>query len=52
MEAHEKGSDVKAKALIDKTKHNFLSMNFSQHVVQDGEMKGKASNVSWCVQRL
>jgi hypothetical protein len=34
MEAHEKASDVKAQGLIDKTKANFLHMNYSLHVVQ------------------
>ena len=27
-------------------------MHFTHHAIREGEQKGKASNVSWCVERV
>jgi hypothetical protein len=38
--------------MIEKNKEKFKYMGYSTHKVKEGEAKGKASNVSWCVERL
>lgn len=52
MEKHEENSDTKATSIITKSKAKFLKMGFTRHEVRPGEAKGKASNVSWCVEHL
>lgn len=52
MEAHEEGSDKKAEAIINKFRNKFRHMDYTRHQVKPHEQKGKASNVSWCVEHL
>lgn len=52
MEAHEKDSDLKAIRLVEKFKNKFRFINYSIHHIREFEQKGKASNVSWCVEHL
>ncbi len=52
MEAHEKDSDQKGQRLVEKYKSKFRFINFSMHHIRQYEQKGKASNVSWCVEHL
>ena len=52
MEGHEEGSDRKAEKLIKKFEGKFLLVGFTRHQIRKYEQKGKASNVSWCVEHL
>lgn len=52
MEAHEKDSDKKAEALINKFKSEFHLITFTHHVLREGEYKGKGANVNWCLEHL
>lgn len=42
----------KAQLLINKYGKYFRLMSYSHHHVREHEQKGKASNVSWCVENL
>lgn len=52
MEKHEDNSDLKAKRLIERFRGKFRVMDFTRHEIRQYEQKGKASNVSWCVEHL
>ena len=52
MEAHEAGSDQKGERLLAMYRHKFRLMDYSLHQIRENEQKGKASNVSWCVEHL
>ena len=52
MEEHEKDSDVKAQQLIARFQNKFRFIDFTRHQIREFEQKGKASNVSWCVERM
>lgn len=52
MENHEEGCEVKAQALMTEFGAKFKYIGFSRHVVQEGEAKGKASNVSYCARQI
>jgi len=52
MEEHEEGSDLKAKQLIARFQNKFRNIDFTRHKVRELEQKGKASNVSWCVEHM
>lgn len=52
MEAHEEHSEQKAEELIRQFNSKFRTMGYSHHHIREFEQKGKASNVSWCVEHL
>jgi hypothetical protein len=52
MENHEEHSDEKAERLIADFKGKFKLMGYTVHHIQEYEQRGKASNVSWCAERL
>lgn len=52
MEEHEKDSDVKAQQLIARFQNKFRFIDFTRHTIREFEQKGKASNVSWCVEHM
>ena len=52
MEEHEPESDVKARQLMARFQNKFRAIDFTRHKVRPNEQKGKASNVSWCVEHM
>ena len=52
MEFHEEDSDLKAEKLIKKFEERFRLMGYTRHHIRQYEQKGKASNVSWCVEHI
>lgn len=52
MEAHETDCEKKAHHLIHAFKDYFRVIEFTKHEIREYEQKGKASNVSWCVEHL
>jgi hypothetical protein len=52
MEAHEKGSDLKAEILKTAFNGKFRAIEYTRHEIRENEQKGKASNVSWCAEHL
>jgi predicted nucleic acid-binding Zn ribbon protein len=52
MEKWEKDCDLKAKKLLEEYKSSFKQMGYTIHDIRQYEQKGKASNVSWCVENL
>ncbi len=52
MEKWEKDCDIKAKKLLEEYKSSFRQMGYTIHDIRQYEQKGKASNVSWCVENL
>jgi hypothetical protein len=52
MEAHEVGVKEKVEGIIKKYQKNFKHIGYSLHKLAAGEAKGKASNVSYCVEHF
>lgn len=52
MERHEEGSEAKAASIIDRFRSCFRMMEYTCHELREHEHRGKASNVSWCVEHL
>ncbi|KAI8616433.1 hypothetical protein BC830DRAFT_1080613 [Chytriomyces sp. MP71] len=52
MEAAEKGSDEKARILLDAFKGRFADLVFTVHTLLSGEIRGKSSNVNHAVREL
>lgn len=52
METHEAGSADKARILCERFKNSFKCITFTVHTVTKKEAKGKASNVSYAVERF
>jgi hypothetical protein len=52
MEKHEEGSDNKAERILKQFQGKFRFISYTLHQIRQFEQKGKASNVSWCVENL
>ncbi|MBS1890176.1 MAG: hypothetical protein JST59_02705 [Actinobacteria bacterium] len=52
MEEHEKHSEKKAESIIRNYNGSFRHIGYTVHRISKGEAKGKASNVSYCVERF
>jgi hypothetical protein len=52
MEEHELGSQKKAEKMIQEHKGKFRHLSYTIHYLAAGEAKGKASNVSYCVEHF
>lgn len=50
MEAHESNAVEKVERIISKFRNSFRHIGYTLHKLVEGEAKGKASNVSYCVE--
>jgi hypothetical protein len=47
-----KGNKEKAESIVSKYFNTFRHIDYTLHKLLPGEAKGKAANVSWCVEQF